>query len=72
MSRRMIRQEGLLCGGSCGSAMAAAVKAAKDLKPGQNCVVVLPDSVRNYMTKYLSDNWMMERDFIDVDGLGEI
>jgi len=67
MSRRMIRQEGLLCGGSCGSAMAAAVKAARGLKAGQNCVVVLPDSVRNYMTKYLSDNWMMERDFIDVD-----
>jgi len=67
MSRRLIRQEGLLCGGSCGSAMAAGIKAAKSLQAGQNCVVVLPDSVRNYMTKYLSDNWMMERDFIDVD-----
>ena len=38
-------------GGSCGSAVAAAVVAAKDLKKGQKCVVVLPDSTRNYMTK---------------------
>ncbi|RLO11031.1 hypothetical protein DYB28_014658, partial [Aphanomyces astaci] len=51
MARRMIREEGLLCGGSCGSAMAAAVIAAKDLLPGQKCVVMLPDSTRNYMTK---------------------
>ncbi len=51
----MIRQEGLLCGGSSGTAMAAAIKACKDynLGPGQRCVVILPDSVRNYMTKFL-------------------
>ena len=52
--------------------MAGAVKAAKELKAGQNCVVVLPDSVRNYMTKYLSDAWMMERDFIDVDAPSDL
>ena len=55
MSRRLIREEGLLCGGSSGTAVAAALEAAKDLKKGQVCVVVLPDSVRNYMTKFLSD-----------------
>ena len=38
--------------------MWAALQAAKDLKEGQNCVIVLADSVRNYMTKYLSDDWM--------------
>ncbi len=36
-------------GGSCGSAMYIAVKAAQSLKEGQRCVVILPDSVRNYM-----------------------
>ena len=36
-------------GGSSGSALATALKAAKDLKPGQRCVVVLPDSIRNYL-----------------------
>lgn len=66
MSRKLIREEGLLCGGSCGSAMACALKAVKDfgLKKGQRCVVILPDSVRNYMSKFLSDDWMSQRDFL--------
>ncbi|KAJ1566391.1 hypothetical protein HK405_010014 [Cladochytrium tenue] len=63
MSRRLIRDEGLLCGGSCGSAMAAAVRVAKRLKPGQRCVVLLADSVRNYMTKFLNDDWMKANGF---------
>ncbi|KAH0624799.1 hypothetical protein JD844_032618 [Phrynosoma platyrhinos] len=48
-ARMLIRDEGLLCGGSSGSAMSVAVKAAKQLKEGQRCVVILPDSVRNYI-----------------------
>ena len=39
-------------GGSSGSAVAAAVKAAQKLQKGQRCVVLLPDSVRNYMSVY--------------------
>ncbi len=39
----------LFVGGSSGTAVAAAVHAAKDLKEGQRCVVILPDSIRNYM-----------------------
>jgi cystathionine beta-synthase len=53
MARRLIREEGLLCGGSAGAAMVGAIKAAKSLKPGQRCVVLLADSIRNYMTKHL-------------------
>jgi len=64
MARRMIKEEGLLCGGSCGAAMTVAMQAAKELEAGQRCVVVLPDSVRNYMTKHLSDQWMEDRGFI--------
>lgn len=67
MSRRLIREEGLLCGGSSGTAMAAAVEAAKELGEGQRCVVLLPDSVRNYMTKFLNDSWMYDNGFIDED-----
>lgn len=67
MSRRMIREEGFLCGGSCGSAMYAAVQAAQSLKEGQRCVVILPDSVRNYMTKFLSDDWMIENGYMDKE-----
>ena len=57
MMRRLIRDEGLLCSGSSGAAVSAAIKAAAVLEEGQNCVVILPDSVRNYMTKALSDEW---------------
>lgn len=65
MSRRLISQEGLLCGGSSGAVMWAACTAAKTLKEGQRCVVVLPDGVRNYMTKLLNDQWMTARGFED-------
>uniref|UniRef100_A0AAY4E6D1 Cystathionine beta-synthase n=1 Tax=Denticeps clupeoides TaxID=299321 RepID=A0AAY4E6D1_9TELE len=64
MSRMLIRDEGLLCGGSSGTAMAAAVKVAKELKEGQRCVVILPDSIRNYMSKFLSDKWMLQKGFL--------
>lgn len=58
IARRLIREEGLLCGGSSGSAVWAALQAAKELKAGQNCVVILPDSIRNYLTKFVDDQWM--------------
>ncbi|XP_068127144.1 cystathionine beta-synthase [Hyperolius riggenbachi] len=69
MARALIREEGLLCGGSSGSAMSVAVKAAEQLKEGERCVVILPDSVRNYMTKFLSDKWMTQKHFLKVEDL---
>ncbi len=65
MARRLIRDEGLLCGGSCGSAMVAAIQVAKTLPAGKRVVVLLPDSSRNYMTKLISDQWMLEAGFAD-------
>ena len=47
--------------------MSCAIKLAADLNPGQKCVVVLPDGVRNYMTKFLDDNWLIDRDIIKED-----
>lgn len=64
MSRRLIKEEGLLCGGSSGTAMCAALEQAKKLKSGQNCVVILPDGIRNYMTKFISDSWMRSQNFL--------
>lgn len=58
MARRLIREEGLLVGGSSGATMWGALKAASKLKAGQNCVVILSDGVRNYMTKFIEDSWM--------------
>lgn len=63
MARRLIREEGLLVGGSAGSAVWGALQAAKQLKAGQKCVVILPDNVRNYMTKFLDDDWMEQHHF---------
>ncbi|KAJ8396407.1 hypothetical protein AAFF_G00019840 [Aldrovandia affinis] len=69
MSRMLIKEEGLLCGGSSGTAMAAAVVVAKELKEGQRCVVILPDSIRNYMSKFLSDKWMFQKGFLTAEDL---
>ena len=63
MSRRLIKEEGLLCGGSCGSAMVAALKSATTLKQNQKCLVILPDGIRNYMTKFPNDDWMRSKGF---------
>ena len=64
IARSLIRDEGLLIGGSCGTATFAALEAAKSLKKGQNCLVILPDGIRNYMRKFVSDEWMEENDLI--------
>ncbi|CAG9854006.1 unnamed protein product [Phyllotreta striolata] len=61
MARRLIKDEGLLIGASSGAMMWATIQAAKDLKKGQRVVVVLPDSIRNYLTKFACDQWMEER-----------
>jgi len=63
MARRLIKEEGLLCGGSSGTAMVAALQSAKNLKHGQKCLVLLPDGIRNYMTKFPNDDWMKEQGF---------
>lgn len=64
MARRLIKEEGLLVGGSSGSAVWAALQAAKTLKAGQRCLIILPDSIRNYLSKFVDDKWMHEQGFI--------
>lgn len=63
MARRLIREEGLLVGGSSGSTVIGMLEAAKELKAGQNCVAILADGVRNYMTKFVDPLWMKEHRF---------
>jgi len=67
MARRLIKEEGLLCGGSSGSAMVAAIRVAKTMNAGERLVVLLPDSVRNYMSKFLNDSWMIDNGFLEED-----
>lgn len=63
-ARRLVREEGLLIGGSSGSAVWGALQAAKSLKKGQKCLVILPDSIRNYLSKFVDDNWMRAQGFL--------
>jgi len=67
VARQLIRQEGLLVGGSSGSAVWAAQRVCKRMKPGQRVVVILPDAVRNYMTKFVDDAWMRQHGFLQAD-----
>ena len=63
MARRLILEEGLLIGGSSGSVVWGAIEAAKDLSPDKNVLVILPDSIRNYLSKFVSDEWMTTNEF---------
>ncbi len=63
MARRLIRKEGLLVGGSAGSAVWSAVQMGKKYGPNKRIVTLAPDSVRNYMTKFLDDGWMRANGF---------
>jgi cystathionine beta-synthase/cysteine synthase A len=65
MARRLIREEGLLIGGSCGATTWGALQAAKRLKKGEKCVVILADGIRNYLSKFVDDAWMKQHGFID-------
>jgi cystathionine beta-synthase len=66
MARKLIRREGLLVGGSSGSAAWAAIEwARKNGKPGMRVLTILADGVRNYMTKFLDDRWMRENRFTE-------
>ncbi|MGM0365160.1 MAG: cystathionine beta-synthase [Actinomycetota bacterium] len=76
-ARRLAREEGLLVGGSSGTAAAAALKFAQRLKTPRYIVVLLPDTGRNYLTRIFSDEWMQEKGFweegeVRVTRLGEV
>ncbi|KUG60593.1 pyridoxal-phosphate dependent enzyme [Nesterenkonia jeotgali] len=63
MARRLATEEGLLVGGSSGTAVVAALRIAKDLGPEDVVVAVLPDSGRGYLGKIFNDQWMIDHGF---------
>ncbi|MGZ8761882.1 MAG: cystathionine beta-synthase [Acidimicrobiia bacterium] len=67
-ARRVTREEGLLIGGSCGTAVHAALIVGEDLGPDAVVVVLLPDSGRNYLSKIFNEQWMMDFGFARCDG----
>ncbi len=65
MARRLIKEEGILVGGSAGSAVWAAIDIAKKLPEDKRVCVIVCDGIRNYMSKFISDDWMIENEFYD-------
>ena len=65
MARRLIKEEGLLVGGSSGGAVWAAIQKAQSLSEGEKCLVIIPDSIRNYLSKFVDENWMHKYGFND-------
>lgn len=66
MTRRLVREEGLFCGGSSGTAVCAALHVAKSLDADKTVVVLLPDSGSRYLSKIFNDNWMRENRMLDM------
>jgi cystathionine beta-synthase len=64
-ARRMAREEGLLIGGSGGTAVHGAIEVAKQLGQGKTVVTLIPDSGRPYLSKFYDDNYMLELGFLE-------
>jgi cystathionine beta-synthase len=67
ITRLLARREGLLVGGSCGMAVAAALQVAARLGPDDVVVVLLPDGGRGYLSKIFSDDWMSDYGFVETN-----
>ncbi len=77
MTRRLVREEGIFGGSSCGAAMAGALKWWKNNGvAGMRGVVIMPDSGARYLSKVYNDNWMRENGFLEpevaIGGLGSV
>jgi cystathionine beta-synthase len=68
MARRVAREEGLLIGGSGGTAVAAALRVAARATPDDLVVVLIPDSGRGYLSKVFDDGWMASYGFLEGEG----
>lgn len=65
MARRLAREEGIFAGGSSGSAVAGAMVIARREGPGKRIVCLLPDHGNRYLSTFWSDEWMMDKGFVD-------
>ncbi|GAA1261050.1 cystathionine beta-synthase [Saccharothrix xinjiangensis] len=70
LTRRLAREEGLLVGGSCGMAVAAALRVAENAGPDDVIVVLLPDGGRGYLSSVFNDKWMAQYGFLSPDAAG--
>lgn len=68
MARRLVRDEGLFCGGSSGSVVHIAAQIATEMGAGKSVIAVLTDSATRYITKHLSDSWMKDHGMLQPGG----
>jgi cystathionine beta-synthase len=71
VARDLARREGLLVGGSAGTAMAAALRYARRLTADDVVVVLCPDTGRNYLSKFFDDGWLAENHLLGVEPVTE-
>jgi len=64
-ARRLVREEGLFAGGSCGASIHVALQVARELGEGKTVVAILTDSGSRYISKHLSDAWMRDHGFLE-------
>jgi cystathionine beta-synthase len=72
MARRITREEGIFAGGSSGTAVAAALRVARELPADAVVVVILPSNGRSYVSKLYSDNWMIDNGFMEERPAGKL
>ncbi len=74
LARRLAREEGILAGGSAGTALYAALQTARQAKAGEVVVVLIPDTGERYLSKVHSDEWMRDNHLLDSSAVtvGEI
>ena len=64
-ARRLAREEGMLVGGSGGTAVWAMLQVARRFGPDATIVTLIPDSGRGYLSKVYDDNWLFEHGFLE-------
>ncbi len=63
MARRLLKEEGIYCGGSCGSAVMGAIKHAEKSKIKKDYLIILPDSGSRYLSKVYNDDWIKKMNY---------
>ncbi|MDM7915672.1 MAG: cystathionine beta-synthase [Candidatus Eisenbacteria bacterium] len=67
VSRRLAREEGMLCGGSAGTAVAAALQLAREMREDQTIVALIPDTGERYLSKLHNEEWLRDNGMLDPE-----
>jgi len=71
MTRKMLKEEGIYAGGSCGSAVVGAIRYAENLEKPERILVILPDSGNRYASKIYNDKWMIEKGYLQSEKVND-